>query len=42
VLVGNGVSVLRYALLSWHGEDGRTASDHFPVVGDLAACGAAG
>jgi len=42
VLVGNGVSVVRYAVLSWHGEDGRTASDHFPVVADLAACGAAG
>jgi len=41
VLVGNGVSVLRYAVLSWHGEDGRTASDHFPVVADLAACGGA-
>ena len=42
VLVGSGVSVLRYAVLSWHGEGGRTASDHFPVVADLAACGAAG
>ena len=42
VLVGNGVSVVRYAVLSWHGEDGRTASDHFPVVADIAACGGAG
>jgi len=41
VLVGPGMEVKRYAVLSWHGEGGRTASDHFPVVTDLEACGRA-
>lgn len=41
VLVGPGMGVKRYAVLSWHGEGGRTASDHFPVVTDLEACGRA-
>ena len=31
--------VERYAVLAWHGEGGRLASDHFPVVADLRACG---
>lgn len=38
VLVGPGIGVERYAVLSWHGEGGRVASDHFPVVADLDAC----
>lgn len=42
VLAGRGMTVLRYAVLAWHGERGRTASDHFPVVADVAPCGAAG
>jgi endonuclease/exonuclease/phosphatase family metal-dependent hydrolase len=38
VLVDPSVSVERYAVLAWHGEGGRPASDHFPVVADLSAC----
>ena len=38
VLVDPSVSVERYAVLAWHGEGGRPASDHFPVVADLGAC----
>ena len=38
VLVDPSVSVERYAVLAWHGEGGRPASDHFPVVADLNAC----
>jgi endonuclease/exonuclease/phosphatase family metal-dependent hydrolase len=39
VLVDPAIEVNRYAVLAMHGEDGRVASDHFPVVADLAACG---
>ena len=39
VLVDPSVKVERYAVLAWHGEGGRPASDHFPVVADLRACG---
>lgn len=38
VLVDPSIGVERYAVLSWHGEQGRVASDHFPVVADLEAC----
>ena len=38
VLIDPTISVERYAVLSWHGEEGRVASDHFPVVADLDAC----
>ena len=38
VLVDPSLSVKRYAVLAWHGEGGRPASDHFPVVADLDAC----
>jgi endonuclease/exonuclease/phosphatase family metal-dependent hydrolase len=38
VLVGPALQVERYAVLSWHGDAGRTASDHFPVVADVSAC----
>jgi len=38
VLVDPTINVDRYAILAWHGEEGRTASDHFPVVSDLRAC----
>ena len=38
VLVGPRLQVKDYAVLSWHGEGGRTASDHFPVVADIDAC----
>jgi len=39
VLVDPRIEVERYAILAWHGDGGRTASDHFPVVADLRACG---
>ena len=39
VLVDPIVNVERYAVLAWHGEGGRPASDHFPVVVDLRVCG---
>jgi len=39
VLVDPMIEVERYAILAWHGDGGRTASDHFPVVADLRACG---
>ena len=39
VLVDPSVSVERYAVLAWHGDGGRPASDHYPVVADLSACG---
>lgn len=32
------LTVERYAVLAWHGEGGRPASDHFPVVADLSDC----
>jgi endonuclease/exonuclease/phosphatase family metal-dependent hydrolase len=38
VLVDPSLRVERYAVLAWHGEGGRPASDHFPVVADLDAC----
>jgi endonuclease/exonuclease/phosphatase family metal-dependent hydrolase len=38
VLVDPGIEVERYAVLAWHGEGNRVASDHFPVVADVAAC----
>ena len=39
VLVDPSVTVERYAVLALHREGGRPASDHFPVVADLSACG---
>lgn len=39
VLVGPALTVDRYAVLSWHDSAGRTASDHFPVIADVNACG---
>lgn len=38
VLADPAVEVDRYAVLAWHGEGGRPASDHFAVVADLTAC----
>lgn len=38
VLVDPSVTVENYAVLAWHGEGGRPASDHFPVVADVMAC----
>ena len=38
VLVDPRVDVTDYAVLAWHGEGNRTASDHFPVVADLSSC----
>lgn len=38
VLVDPKIEVERYAVLAWHGDGDRTASDHFPVVVDLKAC----
>ena len=42
ILVDAGLEVERYAVLAWHGEDGRVASDHFPVVAVVKACGNSG
>jgi endonuclease/exonuclease/phosphatase family metal-dependent hydrolase len=39
VLVDPRIDVERYGVLAWHGEGARPASDHFPVVADLSACG---
>jgi endonuclease/exonuclease/phosphatase family metal-dependent hydrolase len=39
ILADPSIEVDRYAVLAMHGEDGRVASDHFPVIADLAACG---
>jgi len=39
ILADPAIEVDRYAVLAMHGEDGRVASDHFPVVADLSACG---
>ena len=39
VLVDPTVAVEHYAVLAWHGEGGRPASDHFPVIADVKACG---
>jgi endonuclease/exonuclease/phosphatase family metal-dependent hydrolase len=38
VLADPAITVERYAVLAWHHEGGRVASDHFPVVADLKAC----
>ncbi len=38
ILVDPSLSVERYGVLAWHGEGGRPASDHFPVVADLESC----
>lgn len=38
VLTDPAVEVERYAVLAWHGEGGRPASDHFAVVADVKAC----
>jgi len=38
VLVDPSVTVENYAVLAWHGQGGRPASDHFPVVADVKAC----
>lgn len=38
VLADPAVEVERYAVLAWHGEGGRPASDHYAVVADLEAC----
>ena len=38
VFAGPSLRVERYAVLAWHGEGGRPASDHFPVVADLSTC----
>ena len=39
ILVDPTVTVEHYAVLAWHGEGGRPASDHFAVVADVKACG---
>jgi endonuclease/exonuclease/phosphatase family metal-dependent hydrolase len=39
VLVGPKIEVERYGVLAWHFDGDRVASDHFPVVADLRACG---
>ncbi len=38
VLADPDVAVEHYAVLAWHGEAGRVASDHWPVVADLRVC----
>ena len=38
VFAGPSLAVERYAVLAWHGEGGRPASDHYPVVADLSSC----
>ena len=38
VFVDPKLVVDRYAVLAWHYEGGRPASDHFPVVADLSSC----
>ena len=40
VLVDPTIGVDRYAVLAWHRDGGRVASDHFPVVADLDPCAA--
>ena len=39
ILVDPKIQVADYGVLAWHGDGNRTASDHFPVVADLSACG---
>jgi endonuclease/exonuclease/phosphatase family metal-dependent hydrolase len=38
VLTDPSIAVERYAVLAWHADKGRVASDHFPIVADLSAC----
>lgn len=38
VFVDPKLVVNHYAVLAWHYEGGRPASDHFPVVADLSSC----
>lgn len=38
VLADPSLGVDRYAVLAWHADGGRVASDHFPVVADLSTC----
>jgi endonuclease/exonuclease/phosphatase family metal-dependent hydrolase len=38
VLTDPDVAVERHAVLAWHGDGGRVASDHWPVVADLKVC----
>ena len=39
ILASPSIAVENYAVLAWHGEGGRPASDHFPVIADLNPCG---
>ena len=39
MLFDPSIEVDRYAVLAWHGEGGRLASDHYPVLADVKACG---
>jgi endonuclease/exonuclease/phosphatase family metal-dependent hydrolase len=39
ILIDPKIQVADYGVLAWHGDGNRTASDHFPVVADLSACG---
>lgn len=39
ILASPPLAVENYAVLGWHGEGGRPASDHFPVIADLRPCG---
>ena len=39
MLFDPSIEVDRYAVLAWHGEGGRLASDHYPVLADVRACG---
>ena len=38
VLASSSLAVENYGVLAWHGEGGRPASDHFPVIVDLNPC----
>jgi endonuclease/exonuclease/phosphatase family metal-dependent hydrolase len=38
VLADPSLGVDRYAVLAWHADRGRVASDHFPIVADLTTC----
>ena len=38
VLADPSLGVDRYAVLAWHADQGRVASDHFPIVADLSTC----
>ena len=39
ILASGPLAVENYAVLAWHDEHGRPASDHFPVIADLTPCG---